>query len=355
MKKNYFMLAAATMMFAACAETDLVNEVNMEEAPKAIGFDAFANKTTRAAIEEADDLKEDGVGFHVWGYKTVSGAEQTVFSGDNVYWAAAEGTTSAHWAYNNTRYWDKEATSYNFYAVAPQLDNVENRYIISAAKKITINDVASGPANTATDYLIDRDGVTVDGEEVSIGDEIQFNFSHIMSKVTVQVKHNTTPGTNVDVVLTDLAMSGWNINNGTFTQDKYVTVIDPQTQEEQKDSQGNPVMVKQEWQLATTTAETTSGDYTFLTSGNTTLDKTNATTIGSYLMVPQTGVYLTFTISYKIGEETFLTHEGTIENQTWATNTHYTYTITVGPADIKFNVSEVNGWTIDTGNGTTIQ
>ena len=38
MKKNYFLLAATTMMFAACAQSDLVNEIAVEETPQAIGF-----------------------------------------------------------------------------------------------------------------------------------------------------------------------------------------------------------------------------------------------------------------------------------------------------------------------------
>ena len=48
MKKNYFLLAATTMMLAACAQTDVVNEIAVEETPQAIGFETFANKQTRA-------------------------------------------------------------------------------------------------------------------------------------------------------------------------------------------------------------------------------------------------------------------------------------------------------------------
>lgn len=347
MKKNYFMLAAATMMFAACAETDLVNEVNMEEAPKAIGFDAFANKTTRAAINDATDLEVEGE-FTVWGWKYQESTPTQIFNKQTVTYDEVEG-----WGYTPTQYWDKTATSYKFYAVAPKAGNAT--YDITSEKKITISNVASGDANNATDYLIDRDGVTVDGEEVSIGEEIEFNFSHIMSKITVVVKHSVTSNATTQpiVALTDLTMSGWNESNGTFTQDKTVekeVEDDPETDEVESGTEE----VREEWEL--TENENTDGTYTFLTSENTTLDKTTATNVGSYLMVPQTGVNLTFTISYKIGEETFLAHTGTIENQTWETNTHYTYTIIVGPEDIKFNVSEVEGWEPgNTGNGTTIQ
>ena len=48
MKKNYFMLAAAAMMFAACSETDLMSEMGEMEKAQEISFESFANKTTRA-------------------------------------------------------------------------------------------------------------------------------------------------------------------------------------------------------------------------------------------------------------------------------------------------------------------
>ena len=51
MKKNYFMLAATTMMLAACAQTDVVNEIAVEGTPQTIGFETFANKQTRATNE----------------------------------------------------------------------------------------------------------------------------------------------------------------------------------------------------------------------------------------------------------------------------------------------------------------
>ena len=51
MKMNYFMLAATAALFAACAETDLVNEIAVEETPQAIGFETFADKVTLAVTD----------------------------------------------------------------------------------------------------------------------------------------------------------------------------------------------------------------------------------------------------------------------------------------------------------------
>ena len=46
------MMAAAATMFAACTQSDFVNEVS-EEAPQAIGFETFVNKSTRAENSSA--------------------------------------------------------------------------------------------------------------------------------------------------------------------------------------------------------------------------------------------------------------------------------------------------------------
>lgn len=329
MKKNYFMLAAATMMFAACAETDLVNEVNVEEVPKAIEFESFANKTTRAEITDIGDLQT--AGFQVWGYKYPE-ADEIVWGDDAStadvtedanYFTVFGGVdvSGANWTYTGTQYWDK-TSKYNFYAVAPMDPENGASYAINNGD-ITITGVTSQSSTTSADYLIAE---AVTGQLGSTGGTVDFNFSHIMSKVTVKVVQVELENDEV-ITLTDLTMSGWNSNEGTFTQN-----------------------ATPEWRITAGT----DGEAPFLTGGEVELDEAYAA--GSYLMVPQTGVDLTFTISYMIGNETFLAHEGTIEDQTWATNTHYTYTITVGPEAIEFDVTEVNGWpTPATEEGTTIQ
>mgnify|MGYP003293797735 CR=1 FL=1 len=77
MKKNYFMLALASMMMAACANNDLVDEgVVKEEVPQAIGFETFSNKISRQ-VADATKLDSYHDAFGVWAYKTV-GTEKTV-------------------------------------------------------------------------------------------------------------------------------------------------------------------------------------------------------------------------------------------------------------------------------------
>lgn len=113
MKRNYVMMAMAAAMLASCAQTGLVEEI-AEEPQKAIGFSTFVDKATRAenSGENYDwNLEDHNTTFMVWGYKNVS--TDKVFNGDVV---SHNGST---WIYNPLRYWDKAATSYNFYAAAP--------------------------------------------------------------------------------------------------------------------------------------------------------------------------------------------------------------------------------------------
>ena len=69
------MLAFASLMMAACANNDLVDDLVKEEVPQAIGFETFAQKATRATEnsngEYSLDLNDHHTSFKVWGYKNV--------------------------------------------------------------------------------------------------------------------------------------------------------------------------------------------------------------------------------------------------------------------------------------------
>ena len=66
MKKSYFLMAAAAALFAACAETDFVNEATVQDAPKAIGFETFSNKATRHSTATTMNTYHENFG--VYGY-----------------------------------------------------------------------------------------------------------------------------------------------------------------------------------------------------------------------------------------------------------------------------------------------
>ena len=108
MKKQYFMMAIAATMFAACSQNEIVDEV-VDSTPKAIGFTTYAEGQTRAENSDqgyAWNLEDHHTTFKVWAYKNVADAK--VFNGDVV---THNGTD---WKYDYTRYWDKAASWYEF-------------------------------------------------------------------------------------------------------------------------------------------------------------------------------------------------------------------------------------------------
>ena len=145
MKKSYLIIAVTAALFTACAENDTFKSVAQEpKADQPLAFTAYADKVTRGTNSTA--LQDFYTVFSVYGWKTVaktdgSGKEnQSVFEnvpneyftsdakGNVVYkadgqkpskeWAVADPFNAA-WYYQDVRYWDKMATDYQFFAIAP--------------------------------------------------------------------------------------------------------------------------------------------------------------------------------------------------------------------------------------------
>lgn len=329
------MMAAAATMFAACTQTDFVNEV--PETEQAIGFDNHVAKSTRAEITNEAALSTEG-GFVVWGWKTPTATplDWTAAKATQIFNAQTVSGGDGAWTYSPKKYWDKMST-YNFYAVAPVSPSSGAYSVANAATGfVTITGVKSARAAESDDFLIDRNGAKeVNGNYTGTHDKVNFDFNHIMSKVTLQLQCG---GINAGdkITVTSLTMTGWNSNNGTFIQTLDAT---PTTTDNIS-----------EW---STTPAGTAGNAQFTGSYELTPASAGGTApivaVDSYIMVPQTVTELTFTLNYTItyadsSTEDFLAHSGKLTAQTWGTDTHTTYTIIVGPAPIEFEVNSVNGF-----------
>lgn len=245
MKKNYFMLAAATMMLAACAKTDLVNEVNTVVEPQAIGFETFAQKATRATENSTAsyswDLEDHHTTFSVWGYKDVQ--TSYIFNNKKV------SHSNEIWSYTGLVYWDKAATAYEFYAAAPadiadenpqwvlneNVDNTQNDDFFTIGSidntgegnnvyyTVTAHNAAAADAHS---YKESFKGIT-NAEDLMIaepknvqnenfGESVQLNFTHILSRLNVTVSKDESLK-SATVTLNSLTFH--NINNkGAFNE-----------------------------------------------------------------------------------------------------------------------------------------
>lgn len=348
MNKYIYMFAAAGLVLAGCSNNDVRNDIADNEVE--IGFNAISEKITKAEIKDEDDLAKEG-GFVVWGYKANTAAADwttdlyAVFdkvdvtpkvAGEGSYNAPGANTDQTAWTYADKKYWDKNAT-YAFYAVAP-LQPAGVTYSISSdsanAKKISITPVSYGLASAAAtyDYLIDRDGNIGRNGATDVWKNVDFDFHHIMTKVDFKVKKSTD--VSQTLTITELKMTGWSNGTGSFTQTLTTT---PGT------------LSNDEW---TTKPTDKAGNVTLIGTGrgNETVALANTDAVALtdvYLMVPQdiAASTLKFTVTYKIGDEEFKDQEATITAaQTWGTDSHITYTVTVGPKAIEFDVETICGF-----------
>lgn len=245
MKKNYFMLAATTMMLAACAQTDVVNEIAVEETPQAIGFETFANKQTRATENSSaaysQDLGSHHETFEVYAYKNVS--DQMVFNNEEVSINTRpvinnDGTvTPSTWKYNGQVYWDKAATEYNFYAAAPAADYWNFNETISDGKVdqtksyFTINSYEINDhnatvvneheyvdvfGNTSTDLMIASKEQVTSSSTQALFQPVQLDFIHILSRLNITVSKDASLD---DQVVTLNSLTVYNVSNiGSFNE-----------------------------------------------------------------------------------------------------------------------------------------
>lgn len=202
MKKQYFLMAMAATMFAACSQTEVIDEVVDNSTPKAIGFTTYTEGQTRAENSGKDydwDMKGHHSQYTVYGYKTVNGTNHDVFTGQEV--------NSTTGAYSPTKYWDKAASKYGFFAHAGNAtfvkndnstaDDMEDDYFTIDSYTVpetNLNsDVFSSFTNSFKDKFHGKDlMIAEECNHTSIGNDVTLNFIHILSRLNVMVKTDFT-------------------------------------------------------------------------------------------------------------------------------------------------------------------
>ena len=385
MKKSYLMIAAAAVLFAACSSNDLINDGpdNAQEKDSAIGFAAYSSKTTRADEDNSTYLHHFYGTFDVYGWKTVNSSPSPVFNhvpvgyfGTNntganqtpptvVYESSGKpgdewGTPfTAGWYYENVRYWDKVATAYQFFAIAPYeavpspaltvaagADNIKigdsgAKYDISTEKNLALD--AGNPTQYkkyfgfTKDYMLAEKSTTKEAL-------VAFNFHHILTKFNVKItKQDTYTGSQ------DLKVNA--IKIAKLKKEGYFVYTSNMT----------------------TKGWTTDGTYDVQVTGNHSLTQT-PTNYNEYywiqtLIFPQditcatiggvqsndTGLNQYLYVKYSIGSEVFEAYydlarvfNNTLavgETYSFAQGSEYTLNIKIGPEPIKFD-AQVTAWDV---------
>lgn len=324
--KHALFLAVTALTLAACAKTYEVEP----EIGSAIGFKTWANGLTKARTAGTSTFG-NGDTFVVEGFKTISGNNSVVFNNTTV--STTDGT---NWTYEDTRYWDSQATSYTFFAVS----SPTTALTFKADGTIDATEVTFSGKNN--DILV-ANSVSRTPNPTYSTDPVHFVFKHIGAMVDLKVK-KAAALSDATVAITGVSLE--NIDgSGKVAVSGYSTNV--------------PTVA---WTNLTTTSYTNeSGVESVATL------PTNVTTatdlIKKLIVIPQTltdakVLSISYTITDGAGNtNTFedvpvkLNQFDRTDNETntaefisaWAASTHYTYTLTISANAISFT-AEITDW-----------
>lgn len=184
--------AACTLLIGTGCVRTLGPELDGAETPiGAIGFTAGSTLLRDDALlsKSGEDLKTAFAvsdNFYVYGAKVVSSTRYTVFDGVNV------GLTSQGWEYSPLRFWDSNATQYDFVAISGPASSAGITSDPSAAGHLRANvtfDATNSPCDLMAAGYQRTDGSIT---------PVHFEFNHILSAVRVVII-NDSPSINVKI------------------------------------------------------------------------------------------------------------------------------------------------------------
>ena len=255
MKKAIYLLAA-TAFLASCNQEVLIDTPDVEPmAPRAIGFETFADKATRADANNSTALHDYYPTFNVYGWKFVGNEVTCVFNnipveyfaedkqGTVVYKEAEQkptvewATFATGWYYENIRYWDKMASKYQYSAYAPasatDAVNCASDGLITIGTDtdpITVDgkNLMATPATSLAYKGFDLDYMTAQAEAqpstdaADMSTPVALNFKHLQAKLNIRIKLDGSVKTAQDVSIQKIQVHNLG-DKGYYTNDASAT------------------------------------------------------------------------------------------------------------------------------------
>ena len=218
MKKTLFILATAAIV-ASCADQNTLKKDILNSDDEAISFETFTSKQTRATENSGANYDwaffDHHETFEVWGYKNTSTTR--VFNGDVITVTSDGNSTPTYtYSYSPTRYWDKAATAYEYYAAAPSADqmwtfvgtnvaaadivntNGQNKGYFTTSSTLTGTNITATSGTNAYGYENSFKSAAGDVDKLIAAPKVvykayfsqpvQLNFIHILSRLNVTIK-----------------------------------------------------------------------------------------------------------------------------------------------------------------------
>lgn len=306
MKKSFLMLGVAAMALASCTNDEVLNVAEN----RAIGFDAFVGKPTKADITNESIDK-----FYVYG-----GYDSDL---DNVFNNVTVSLKEGKWQYDNTQYWSPDK-NYTFQGYAPETGTAS-----ASTKGVNFTGFV---ANGETDLLVSEVKSVEANTAISSSTAIQLSFRHVLSKIKFKF---TTDLENVNITITDLKVNALP-NKGDYTNNGTTG----------------------EWE----TKE--GGNYTLASTGTLTNDKELVS--GEAIVLPQTpsNIQVSFTVSATGGLTLSKSHTVTLPNTKLEEGKVYVYTAAITSSNIDpsgelkpitFDKPSVGNWSSEQSGGSVLE
>lgn len=200
MKNNFIIIAAVTLAFTACSDRDMRNDIQDEQVE--IGFSTFTGKLTRAENSNAtakNALNTHHTTFEVWGYKTINSDKSLVFGADNGAGTEIDwNSTDNIWQYSPLRFWDKSASSYSFFAAAPESaawtytnDKISLANFSVDGSSLDASSSIDADADFGTQDIMISEDVTVLPAAYTTA-KVQLDFIHLLTRLNIGIKKSAT-------------------------------------------------------------------------------------------------------------------------------------------------------------------
>ena len=216
MKRNLFLLGLAVAAMTSCTNDEVLEQAQSTQ--KAIGFESFVNKGTRAIGETTTPVlngnnEVTGLStFYAYGYH----GSTNDFNGVTVT-GAYDGVSAIKWTHNgDPRYWADETYYFAAYANGNSADAIAgveftNKTLTISSYTVSYTTAAATKTTSAAPDLvaamIEEDG------DLQRTAKVNFTFKHLLTKIQFKVVNNNNQSLTVDI--TDVVVSGVK-NTGKF-------------------------------------------------------------------------------------------------------------------------------------------
>lgn len=207
MKKTFLLAAVAIAAFSSCSNDEQTDALVKKTDATAVAFDSYLVRSRATDLTTNASIQAAGAGFGVYAYDqgtlpvvdyTNSFVAPNFFSNQQVTYNGT--STPAAWEYTNIKYWpNNPGAMLSFYAYAPY--NASITTDVASNPRLILNGDYNGPAlqykmpsslaagiDLCWGQELGQTLAPVNKTKPGVGDKIQFNFKHALSRLGFNIQ-----------------------------------------------------------------------------------------------------------------------------------------------------------------------